>query len=104
MTNVTRSVARATERSPGRVLASAARVLGLGVLWLTLLNATLCTVAPVIMVMMAIERIGAGLTALEHNKVDIAIIPEMEAVPKRMHNSFVENGVLKPSHVRFSIA
>jgi len=33
------------------------------VLWLSLLNATVCTVAPVIMVMMAIERIGATLTA-----------------------------------------
>jgi len=33
------------------------------VLWLSLLNATLCTVAPVLMVMMAIERIGAALTA-----------------------------------------
>lgn len=33
------------------------------VLWLSLLNATLCTFAPVIMVMMAIERIGAGLAA-----------------------------------------
>ena len=33
------------------------------VLWLAILNATLCTVAPVLMVMMAIERIGAALTA-----------------------------------------
>ena len=33
------------------------------VLWLSLLNATACTIAPVLMVMMAIERIGAGLTA-----------------------------------------
>jgi len=33
------------------------------VLWLSLLNALLCTFAPVIMVMMAIERIGATLTA-----------------------------------------
>lgn len=33
------------------------------VLWLSLLNATVCTVAPVLMVMMAIERIGAGATA-----------------------------------------
>ncbi len=33
------------------------------VLWLSLLNATLCTVAPVLMVMMAVERIGATLTA-----------------------------------------
>jgi drug/metabolite transporter (DMT)-like permease len=33
------------------------------VLWLSLLNATLCTFAPVVMVMMAIERIGASLTA-----------------------------------------
>ncbi|HEX3397778.1 MAG TPA: DMT family transporter [Steroidobacteraceae bacterium] len=33
------------------------------VLWLSVLNATLCTFAPVVMVMMAIERIGASLTA-----------------------------------------
>ncbi len=33
------------------------------VLWLSVLNATLCTAAPVLMVMMAIERIGAGLVA-----------------------------------------
>ena len=33
------------------------------VLWLSLLNATACTVVPVLMVMMAIERIGAGLAA-----------------------------------------
>lgn len=33
------------------------------VLWLSLLNATVCTVAPVLMVMMAIQRIGATLTA-----------------------------------------
>ena len=33
------------------------------VIWLSLLNATLCTFAPVLMVMMAIERIGPGLAA-----------------------------------------
>jgi drug/metabolite transporter (DMT)-like permease len=33
------------------------------VIWLSLLNATLCTFAPVIMVMLAIERVGATLTA-----------------------------------------
>jgi drug/metabolite transporter (DMT)-like permease len=33
------------------------------VLWLSLLNATACTVAPVLMVMMAVERLGATLTA-----------------------------------------
>lgn len=33
------------------------------VIWLSVLNATLCTFAPVVMVMMAIERIGAGLAA-----------------------------------------
>jgi drug/metabolite transporter (DMT)-like permease len=33
------------------------------VLWLGVLNAVACTVAPVLMVMMAIERIGAALTA-----------------------------------------
>ena len=33
------------------------------VIWLSLLNATLCTAVPVLMVMMAIERIGASLAA-----------------------------------------
>jgi drug/metabolite transporter (DMT)-like permease len=31
--------------------------------WWGLLNATVCTVAPVLMVMLAIERIGAALTS-----------------------------------------
>ena len=34
------------------------------VLWLSLLNATACTFAPVLMVMMAIERIGATMASL----------------------------------------
>ena len=33
------------------------------VLWLSVLNATACTFAPVLMVMLAIERLGASLTA-----------------------------------------
>ncbi len=33
------------------------------VIWLSLLNASLCTVAPVLMVMMAVERVGATVTA-----------------------------------------
>lgn len=33
------------------------------VLWLSLLNATACTVVPVLLVMMAIERLGSGLAA-----------------------------------------
>jgi drug/metabolite transporter (DMT)-like permease len=33
------------------------------VLWLSLLNATVCTFAPVLMVMLAVERIGAGMAA-----------------------------------------
>jgi drug/metabolite transporter (DMT)-like permease len=33
------------------------------VIWLSVLNATACTVVPVLLVMMAIERIGPGLTA-----------------------------------------
>ncbi len=33
------------------------------VLWLSLLNATACTAVPVLMVMMAIERIGSGMAA-----------------------------------------
>jgi drug/metabolite transporter (DMT)-like permease len=33
------------------------------VIWLSVLNATLCTVVPVMLVMMAIERIGSSLAA-----------------------------------------
>ena len=33
------------------------------VIWLSMLNATACTVVPVLMIMMAIERIGPGLTS-----------------------------------------
>ena len=33
------------------------------VLWLSVLNATACTFAPVLMVMMAIERVGATVAA-----------------------------------------
>ena len=33
------------------------------VIWLSVLNATLCTALPVLIVMMAVERIGASLTA-----------------------------------------
>jgi drug/metabolite transporter (DMT)-like permease len=33
------------------------------VIWLAILNATLCTFVPVLLVMMSIERIGAGVTA-----------------------------------------
>ena len=33
------------------------------VIWLSLLNALACTAVPVLLVMMAIERIGPGLTA-----------------------------------------
>jgi drug/metabolite transporter (DMT)-like permease len=40
-----------------------AALVGPEVIALSLLNATLCTFAPVVMVMMAIERIGATLTA-----------------------------------------
>ena len=40
-----------------------ALVVAPAVVWLSVLNATLCTFAPVLMVMMAIERIGATLTA-----------------------------------------
>lgn len=40
-----------------------AAVVAQEVIWLSVLNATLCTVAPVLMVMMAIERIGATLAA-----------------------------------------
>lgn len=33
------------------------------VIWLSILNATLCTFFPVVLVMMAVERVGAGVTA-----------------------------------------
>jgi drug/metabolite transporter (DMT)-like permease len=33
------------------------------VIWLSVLNAVLCTFAPVLMVMMAIERLGASVVA-----------------------------------------
>jgi drug/metabolite transporter (DMT)-like permease len=33
------------------------------VIWLSLLNAVLCTAVPVVLVMMAIERVGASVTA-----------------------------------------
>ncbi|MBP7567269.1 MAG: DMT family transporter [Burkholderiaceae bacterium] len=45
-------------RPPGLALALPAPVL-----WLSVLNATACTAAPVLMVMMAVERIGAGLAS-----------------------------------------
>ncbi|MBA2722108.1 MAG: DMT family transporter [Methylibium sp.] len=45
-------------RSPEVALGATAPVL-----WLSLFNATVCTVAPVLMVMMAIERIGPTLAA-----------------------------------------
>ena len=38
-------------------------VVSMEVWWLGLLNATACTVAPVLMIMLAIERIGAALTS-----------------------------------------
>lgn len=41
----------------------AALVVAPEVIWLSVLNATVCTVAPVLMVMMAIERIGATMAA-----------------------------------------
>jgi drug/metabolite transporter (DMT)-like permease len=44
-------------RAPGAVIVPEP------VLWLSLLNAVLCTFAPVLMVMMAIERVGATLAA-----------------------------------------
>ncbi len=42
---------------------SAALTVQPAVIWLSLLNATLCTFAPVLMVMMAIERVGATMAA-----------------------------------------
>ena len=45
-----------------RPLASVAEIPA-AVLWLSLLNATACTFAPVVLVMLAIERLGATLTA-----------------------------------------
>ncbi|MDE2080872.1 MAG: DMT family transporter [Burkholderiales bacterium] len=40
-----------------------AAVVDPAVIWLSLLNATACTVAPVLMIMLAIERVGATVTA-----------------------------------------
>ena len=42
---------------------SAATEVAPQVIWLSVLNATLCTFAPVLMIMMAIERIGSTMTA-----------------------------------------
>ena len=42
---------------------SAALAVAPEVIWLSVLNATLCTFAPVLMVMMAIERVGAAVAA-----------------------------------------
>ena len=42
---------------------SAAAEVAPQVIWLSVLNATLCTAVPVLMVMMAIERIGPALSA-----------------------------------------
>lgn len=41
----------------------AAMVVAPEVLWLSILNATLCTFVPVLLVMMALERVGAGIAA-----------------------------------------
>jgi drug/metabolite transporter (DMT)-like permease len=41
----------------------AAMIVAPEVLWLSVLNATFCTFVPVLMVMMALERVGAGITA-----------------------------------------
>ena len=51
---------RALQYAP---IAALAAVVAPEVIWLSVLNATLCTAVPVLMVMMAIERIGAGLAA-----------------------------------------
>ena len=40
-----------------------AAAVALPVIWLSILNATLCTALPVLLVMMAVERIGASATA-----------------------------------------
>jgi drug/metabolite transporter (DMT)-like permease len=45
-------------RSPADAFAVAPQVV-----WLSVLNATLCTAVPVLLVMMAIERIGPALSA-----------------------------------------
>ena len=42
---------------------SSALVVAPEVIWLSVMNALLCTAAPVLMVMMAIERVGAGVAA-----------------------------------------
>jgi drug/metabolite transporter (DMT)-like permease len=42
---------------------ASALVVGPEVLWLSLINGTLCTFVPIVMVMMAIERVGAPMAA-----------------------------------------
>lgn len=42
---------------------ASAMVVAPPVIWLSLLNATLCTFLPVLLVMMAVERLGAAVTA-----------------------------------------
>jgi drug/metabolite transporter (DMT)-like permease len=46
------------------------------VIWLSVLNATLCTFAPVLMVMMAIERIGATIGPLSTILMGVMILGE----------------------------
>lgn len=42
---------------------ASAMVVAPEVIWLSIVNATLCTFCPVLLVMMAVERIGAGMTS-----------------------------------------
>jgi drug/metabolite transporter (DMT)-like permease len=45
------------------LMPTSAAVVAPEVIWLSILNATMCTAVPVVLVMMAIERIGASLAA-----------------------------------------
>jgi drug/metabolite transporter (DMT)-like permease len=42
---------------------AAAMIVPPPVIWLAMVNATLCTIVPILLVMMAIERVGAGLAS-----------------------------------------
>ena len=53
------------------------------VIWLSLLNATLCTFAPVLMVMMAIERIGAAVAAQTGMVGPLSTIADGRGDPRR---------------------
>jgi drug/metabolite transporter (DMT)-like permease len=64
------------------------------VIWLSLLNATACTFAPVLMVMLAIERVGATLTAQTGMIGPVATISMGVLVLGEPLNSWIVTGTL----------